>query len=201
MVDERVELVEAMKTLVILGMTNPRGGNGSIRVESSRILITPSGLAKHRLTIEDLVEYDLETGQYTGKYRPSIEVNAHAQIYKRIPEAKAVLHAHTPLALALTDIGLENWWLAGPLEVKYSVGNVSIAKPAEPGTLELALNIAEEVEKGANLVIVPMHGVFAWGTSVHSALDAIVTLEETAKYVFTRKVLESLKGITRILSR
>jgi ribulose-5-phosphate 4-epimerase/fuculose-1-phosphate aldolase len=195
--DEREELVEALKLLVYLGMTNPRGGNGSIKLDDRRILVTPSGIAKHRLTVNMLVEYDLKTGKYRGQYRPSIEVNAHALLYEKEPGARAILHAHTPCTLALTDLGLDSWWKAGLVEVEYSVGKVGIADPAPPGTLELATNIAEKVEDGARLIIVPRHGVFAWGGSVHEALDAIVTLEETAKYVVTRTVLETIKNLSR----
>ncbi len=198
---EKLALIDAMRTLVLLGMTNPRGGNGSIRLNDKWILVTPSGLAKHRLSVGDLVEYNMETGEYKGKHKPSIEVHAHAEIYRRIPSATAILHAHTPYALALTDVGLDKWWLAGPIEVKYSVGNVSIAKPADPGTVELAMNIVEEASKGANLIIVPMHGVFAWGSSVDSALDSVITLEETARYVFVRRMIESTRSIIKLLPK
>ena len=195
--DERIELIDAMKTLVYLRMTNPRGGNGSIRLDDEWILVTPSGVAKHRLEPEDLVEYNIKTGKHRGRHKPSIEVQAHALIYLKNPSAKAVLHAHTPYTLALTDIGLDNWWKAGLVEIKYSVGEVAVAHPAEPGTLELAENIADLIAGGANIVIVPRHGVFAWGRKVHEALDIIVSLEEAAEYVFVRTVLDTLKTMSR----
>ncbi len=198
--DEADILIDSMKLLVLMGLTNPRGGNGSIRVSDENILITPSGIPKHLLRKEDLVLYNIMKNTYTGKYRPSIEVHAHSMTYKVRKDVNAVLHAHLPLATALTDSGLNNWWLAGTVEAKYSVGEVYIATQAEPGSLELAMNIAEGFSKGARIVIIPQHGVFAAGRNVAEALDALIALESTAKYVLTVTLIESIKSIRRKLT-
>lgn len=190
---EKEVLVEAMRLLVYLGLTNPKGGNGSIRVDEYRFFITPSGKAKHRLSVEDLVLYDFSNNTYHGNYKPSIEVYAHAKIYEANPEAKAILHAHTPLSLALIDAGLKDWWVDTTIEIEYSVGKVYIAEPAPPGSTELAVNIAKGVKEGAKVIVVPRHGVFAWGKNVDDALDAIIAFESTAKYVVVKKMFEDKK--------
>ncbi|ADI32395.1 class II aldolase/adducin family protein [Staphylothermus hellenicus DSM 12710] len=188
-------LIHSMKLLVSLGYTNPKGGNGSIRVDDRRILITPSGIPKHLLKTDDLVLYDIINNSYIGKYKPSIEVNAHAKTYRVRNDIHAILHAHLPLATSLTDIGLENWWLAGTVEAEYSLGKVYVSEYAPPGSLELAEKIAEGFRAGAKIVIVPRHGVFAGGKDVADALDSIIALESTAKYVYVKVVVEELRNI------
>lgn len=193
--DEAEMLVHSMKLLVSLGYTNPKGGNGSIRVDDHHILITPSSIPKHLLRTDDLVLYDIVNNSYTGKYKPSIEVNAHVKTYRVRNDIHAILHAHLPLATSLTDIGLENWWLAGTVEAEYSLEKVYVSEYAPPGSIELAEKIAEGFRSGAKIVIIPKHGVFAGGKDVADALDAIIALESTAKYVYVKLVVEELRNI------
>ncbi len=190
-IDEAYRLVDAMKLLILLGMCNPRGGNGSVRIKN-KMLITPSGLAKHNLGVEDLVIYDLETGEIGGRYKPSIELYVHALTYEKRRDIRAILHGHPPYTLALTDLGLSDWWKTGLVEVEYSVGRVVVATPYPPGSRELAEEVSNRFAERARIVIVPKHGVFAGSRDVYEALDAIVALEETAKYVFVSRVMEKL---------
>ena len=186
-------LVEAMKILFQQGLINPRGGNGSVRISEYEILITPSGLPKYMLTPSDLVRYNIIENKYSGPYRPSIEVMTHAKIYLEREDAKAVLHAHPPLTIALVDHGFKDWWKTELVEAEFSVEEVHIAKPAPPGTPQLAENVGKCVAEGAKIVIVPKHGVFAWGSTVWAALDAIMALEYTAKYFLIRMMLSKFK--------
>jgi len=185
-------LIEAMKTLFEHGLINPRGGNGSVRIDDYEILITPSGLPKYKLSPSDLVKYNILDNTYIGVYKPSIEVHTHAKIYSISEEAQAVLHAHPPLTIALTDHGFRDWWKTELVEAEFSVEEVYIAKPAPPGTVELANNIADCMNKGARIIIVPKHGVFAWGFSVWEALDAIMALEYIAKYFIVSRIVDKL---------
>ncbi len=182
------ELINAMKYLVEHNLVNPRGGNGSVRV-NNYIWITPSGVLKNNLDIKDLIVYDVERNVFIGYKKPSIEFNMHKLIYLNIDYVNAILHAHPPLSTALCDVlGLR--WLNETLsEVKYSVGKASIAVPAEPGTLELANNVLDEVRKGSRVVVIPIHGVVAVGRNIGEALDAIVSLEESAKYYIVKNLL------------
>ncbi len=191
MADELYEpylLIDTMRFLVEKRLTNPRGGNGSIR-RGSLVWLTPSGIPKHMLRIGDLVVYDLDRNTYMGLWKPSIEINAHIMIYREIREAKAVLHAHPPISTALADaMGIE--WLNHVFsEIRYSVGRVSICRPAPPGTLELANNILEEVLNGSRLIVIPRHGVIAWGENMGVALDAIVAFEDAAKYYIVKRII------------
>ncbi len=198
--DDAQALVDAMKTLVEKGITNPRGGNGSFR-RGSYVWITPSGLPKHRLAPTDLVVYDLERGVAMGFHKPSIEIHAHLAIYRVVSEARAVLHAHAPFSTALCDLGLGEWWRGALSEIEYSVGSVYIADPAPPGSQKLAENIGRGAATGARLIVVPRHGLFAWGRSVYEALDAIIAFEDSAKYVAVKSIIEYLRALEAVMRR
>ncbi|MCD6301296.1 MAG: class II aldolase/adducin family protein [Staphylothermus sp.] len=194
--DKAELLIEAMKLLVQMGLTNPKGGNASIRISENEILITPSGYPKHLLRPEVLVVYNIDTGEYLGTYKPSIEVNAHRLIYLNRRDVKVVIHAHAPLSTALVDAGLDKWWETGTVESNYSLGKVSIASEAPPGSLELAKNVADKA-RYSKIVIVPRHGVFALGKDVEDALDAIISLEMTAKYFLVKTLITKINCIQK----
>ncbi|WP_440059057.1 class II aldolase/adducin family protein [Thermogladius sp. 4427co] len=194
--EPREKLVNAMRELFFLGLINPRGGNGSVYLGEGWIAITPSGVGKQWLKPEELVLLNIETGELKGSLKPSIEVNAHVLTYKKINRARSVLHAHPPVTLALTDLFHDRdvwrpgrWWETGLIEVEYSVGKAEIAHPYPPGSVELANEVSDKFASGARLVIVPKHGVFAWGESVEEAMDAIVAIELVAKYVAVKSQL------------
>ncbi len=183
--EERKTIVDVMRTLVMLGLTNPKGGNASIRVGNT-VLLTPSAIPKHKLKPEDIVVYDMLTGKYIGKHRASIECNAHLMIYKNISEARAVLHAHTPISLALVDAGID-LNQEKTVETEYSIGRICITEEAPPGSLELAIKVAE-IAKTCRTIIVPRHGVFVWGSNIYDALDTIISLESMAKYYIVKRL-------------
>lgn len=185
------KLVESMKQLFFLGLINPRGGNGSVKVSDKYVAVTPSGLGKQWLTVEDLVICEISSGEIVkGDHRPTVELGVHLGIYRAITEARAVLHAHPPIALALFDTGLPEWWNQPLVEVSYSVGKVSVVEERPPGSLELANAVVEAVKRvRSRIVAVPHHGVFAWGRSIEEALDSIVALETVAKYVVVKTLL------------
>jgi len=186
-------LVEAMKIMFDRELINLRGGNGSVRLDERRILITPSGLPKNKLKPGDLVLYDIVSGTYTGIHKPSIEAVVHAKIYTKNSSVGAILHAHPPLTLALTTAGASEWWNADLVEVQYSIGSVEVVEPAPPGSQELADRVAEAVSRGARVVIVPKHGVFACAATVWETLDAIIALEDVAKYMVAVLMLRKFR--------
>lgn len=86
------------------GMSDTRlsvgtAGNVSIRTPDG-MLITPSGLAPHHCSPEDMSHVALD-GSTTGRLAPSSEWRMHRDIYTARPEIHAILHAHAPFATAL----------------------------------------------------------------------------------------------------
>lgn len=175
------ELIDAMNFLVNNMLTNPRGGNGSVRV-GDYVWITPSGKPKNMLKLEDLVVYDLSANVFRTSLKPSIEYRIHIMTYKKLPEARSVIHAHIPMATSLTTTKGISWVYKTFSEIEYSTGKINVVEPAPPGSRELAERVVNAFSKTVRTVIVPRHGVFTWGKSVWEAVDSVYSLEMAARY-------------------
>lgn len=187
------DLVNAMKLLVYLGLNSVLSGNGSVRLSEYEFLITPSGLPKHLLSERDLVRCSIVGDTYIGLHKPSVEVNIHKCIYSACNRARAIIHAHPIHTILLVDKGLVNWWETSLVESKYSIGKPIVVKPAEPGSIDLARNICKHVGEGYDTLIVPRHGVFAWSRDIWRAVEAIVAIEQIAKYYLYGKLVDTVQ--------
>ncbi len=97
------------RQLAAQGLIAGRDGNLSVRLDPSRVLVTPSGFIKSQSTATDMVEIDLATGQRTrgarGSRKPTSELDLHLQILRHRPDVRAVVHAHPPTATAFAVAG------------------------------------------------------------------------------------------------
>lgn len=190
----RFELLHPADQLVLMmnriyqgGMTTTSGGNLSILDDNGDIWITPSGVDKGTLTRGDMLRVTPD-GKVHGQHKPSVELPFHATIYKRRPDLRAVLHAHPPALVAfsvarvLPDVRL----VAGPYR---TLGDITMAPYAVPGSQELGDNIAAEFEKGFNVVVLENHGVVIGAEDMFHAFMKFETLETTAELeIYARKL-------------
>src|SRR5690606_7107097 len=95
------ELIEAGRVLYERGMVPATSGNLSARLSDGSIAITVSGRHKGRLKPEDIMRVDAE-GKSLDDRKPSAETLLHTQVYRRIPDAGAVLHPHSVNATLLS---------------------------------------------------------------------------------------------------
>jgi L-fuculose-phosphate aldolase len=93
------EIVESCKFLNSSGLCFGASGNISVRYHDS-ILISPSGRAYSTMSPTDVVEID-QNGLYADDRKPSSEWRLHTSIYKNFKSAMAVVHTHSPYAVAL----------------------------------------------------------------------------------------------------
>ena len=197
----RSALVDAMKILHSRRLLNLRGGNASaiFRVGDSGavfVYITPSGVSKHRLKPEDIAVMNLEGYVYEGN--PSSEYKMHLEVYKARSDARAVIHAHNPLAVfAYTSGGSIHASLLG-VEAEYYLGGcVESISEYKPGSIELARAVAKASED-CDVVVIKRHGVVAIGTSddpveaIYEAVDKLEVLEDIAFVSILNKLLRSL---------
>ena len=97
------DIVKACKLLYEQGLIGLYDGNISVKL-NDLIIITPSGIPKPMLNINDLVIVD-ENGQViSGKFKPSVEVRMHLGIYKAINKCRAVVHTHNPTVILLSKL-------------------------------------------------------------------------------------------------
>ena len=78
----------------------------SIRLDASRLLVTPSGRRKDELEPDDLVvirtDHETEEARSRSGFRPTSDLAIHLAIHAARPDIAAVAHAHLPSAMALT---------------------------------------------------------------------------------------------------
>src|SRR6185312_625873 len=94
------EICAVGKKLWMRQFVDGNGGNISYRIGPNEVLCTPTMVSKYDLTPEILCLVDLEGNQIAGVRPQTSELLLHLEIYKAVPQAKAVVHCHPPYATA-----------------------------------------------------------------------------------------------------
>lgn len=174
----KTEMIKYLISLVERGFVTGIGGNISARLpESNEVWITPSGLYKPRLKLEDLVKIDLDGKTLEGMFKPTMEWRFHTAIYKKRSDVNAIVHTHNPVATGLALAGVR----IKPITVEAALilARVPIIPFAYPGTKELGDLVGESI-MGNRLVILQNHGVIGVGYDLTEAVSAVEILEECA---------------------
>jgi L-fuculose-phosphate aldolase len=170
------EIVATAKAMDAAGFAPTKSGNVSARLAEG-FLITPSGLPYAGMKPEDLVEMS-PAGEVRGEGKASSEWPFHAAIYAARPDARAIVHTHSPRATALasTRRGIPAFHymiaMAGGHDVR-------CAEYATFGTPELAANAVRALE-GRKAVLLANHGVIALGASLAGAWAIAFEVENLA---------------------
>ncbi len=143
------------------------GGNISYRIGPNEVLCTPTLVSKYDLTPDDIGLTDLEGVQIAGAKPRTSELLLHLEIYKAVPEAKAVVHCHPPHATAYAITGRVPPNLIIP-EFEVFVGKVAVSPYETPGTKAFAETVLPYV-KTHNTVLLSNHGIVCWADTVTHA--------------------------------
>ena len=161
------EIVEIGRKLWGRQYVDGNGGNISARVSDQYILCTPTLLSKGDLRKEDLTLVDLNNRRVCGNRPHTSEILLHLEIYKTVPQAKAVIHCHPPYATAFAVAGIIPRGSLVP-EQEVFVGPVALAPYETPGTLAFARTIHPFAKKH-NTILLANHGVVCWADTVTHA--------------------------------
>ena len=135
----RLEVIKHAKMLNSKKLSALRSGNISVRYKDG-FLITPSGAKYSTLKSKDIVFVSLKGKFDEKKGIPSSEWRFHQDIYKDKIEAKAIVHAHSNYATAISTHG--KGIPAFHYMVAMAGGNdIRCAKYATYGTRKLSKNI------------------------------------------------------------
>lgn len=172
-------LVANLQRLYDYGMTTTSGGNISIKDNEGNIWITPSGIDKGTLRPDDIMMVKPD-GTVIGKHRPSVELPFHKAVYSLRPDAKSVLHAHSPALVAFSLVGRcpDTNLIPGTADI---CGKVAFSKYDIPGSKTLGEIISAEFAKGADCVMMENHGAVVCGESVEQAFKRFETLDFIAR--------------------
>jgi L-fuculose-phosphate aldolase len=143
------------------------GGNISARVSEDYVVCTPTLLSKGDLRVEDLALVDLENRRICGQRSHTSELLLHLEIYKTVPQAKAVIHCHPPYATAHAVAGVVPIGNLVP-EQEVFIGPVAFSPYETPGTPEFARTV-RPLAKDHNTILLANHGVVCWADTVTHA--------------------------------
>ena len=175
----REQICEVGRLLYDRGYVVSNDGNISVRVEPDRVLVTPSGVGKGRMTPEMLVLCDVAGNHIEGARHASSESKMHLMVYRERPDVGAVVHAHPPYstACAICRRPLTERYLT---EVVSGLGEVPVTEFAMPSTDEVPESVRPFVHSH-NAVLLANHGSLAWGATLWQAFDRLETVEQTAR--------------------
>lgn len=199
----RREIVEIGRWIHRQGFVAAYDGNISARLDSHRILSTPTTISKGMMEPDDLVVVDYEGKKITGRRNVTSEIAMHLLIYKRRPDVNGIVHAHPPTATGYAAAGLSlNKALVS--EVVLSLGCIPLARYGTPGTPELTEALVPLVSS-YDAILMANHGVVTYGPDLLRAYFKMETVEHFAKIslvteLLGRQVLLSEADVDKLLA-
>jgi L-fuculose-phosphate aldolase len=185
--DAADRIIRAGRRLGARGLISAGEGNISVRLDADRLLVTPSGLRKDELAVDDLVVVwldhpDREATSRSG-HGPTSDLAIHLAVYAARPDIGAISHAHLPAAMGLT--------LAGEVPDPAALPETALLLPrlpflslGIPGSAELAARVAAALsepndppEPLAPAVLLERHGAVAVGRDPDHAVDRLELVE------------------------
>lgn len=152
-----------------------QGTSGNVSARSpDGFLITPSGRDMTGLGAADVVPVAMDGGAPEGM-KPSSEWRFHRDIYAAFPEAGAIVHAHSPFAVALACLRRD----VPPFHYMVAMAggtDIRCARYATFGTQALSDAVLEALQD-RRACLMANHGLVAWGKSLGGALALALEVE------------------------
>lgn len=181
-----VDLVEA--GLVVLTW----GNASAVDRKSGVVVIKPSGVAYDEMRPEHMVAVSLEDGAVIeGELRPSSDTPTHLHLYRELPTIGAVVHTHSRHAVSWAQAE-RDLPCFGTTHADHFHGAVPVTRRMRPDEIREAYErntgaVIVETFRSRGIepadvpaVLVASHGPFAWGETVHAAVENAVALEAIA---------------------
>ena len=182
------EMCEVARKCYERGWTAGTGGNFSVR-DQQVVWQSPSGVDKGSLKPRSFLPVQLQSGQVCEKSlgKVSLELPVHLGLYRLFPEARAVVHAHTPALIKLTNQNDKELKFVNQ-EMQKSIGGKSPFDictlpvcenlvPAEFGKFSDPEYLRSRVSQEFPMVILKGHGAYVYGISPMHALRFLEGIE------------------------
>jgi len=194
----KTDVIRYSKKLNITNLSALRSGNISVRAKEKGVdgfYITPSGMKYSSLKAKDIVFVSLKGIFDKKKNKPSSEWRFHQDIYVNKKKAKAIVHAHSTCATAVSshqkNIPAFHYMVAvaGGEDLKCT-------KYATFGTKQLSKNIIKAL-KNRSACLIANHGQVAFGDNLEKAFELAQEIENIChQYINALRI-----GIPKILSK
>ena len=167
-------LIRLGQRLYDRGWLPATSGNLSARV-GDRVLSTGSGVDKGAMLPADLVWTDREGRVLAGSRPTSAELALHLLLYRLLPDARCVLHAHSPAATLCArrflDQGhaspmiLSGWEIQKAIEgVRSHTDTLRLPVVANDQDVpRLAAAVERVLSPMSHAWLIAGHGIYAWG--------------------------------------
>lgn len=188
---------EIIKTAIMLHHKNMLAacdGNISYRYDDSTILITPSGKPKFLLAEDDIAVVDIDGNVITGK--PSSEMLMHLEVYRMRADARAVIHAHPPTAVAYSIAHPDADEVPGKSfsELILAVGKLPIVPFQMPASMEMGTALHPFIENH-KVMVLARHGALSFGEDLIEAYNGMERLEHSCEILLKA---ESFGAVTEL---
>ena len=191
------QIIKYSKKLNSTNLSALRSGNISARAREKGkdgFYITPSGMRYDDLKPKNIVFVTLD-GRFEKNKKPSSEWRFHQDIYVNKKEAKAIVHAHSTCATAVSthqkSIPAFHYMVAvaGGEDIKCT-------KYATFGTRQLSKNILSAL-KNRSACLIGNHGQIAFAENLEKAFELAQEVENIChQYINALRI-----GIPKILSK
>jgi L-fuculose-phosphate aldolase len=184
---EREEMCQVAQIMFDRKLTNAAGGNISVRMNEEHVIMTPSLMSEEyfcRLRPEQILVTTLDGEIIEGEGKITRESNMHLGIYKNLPDANCVLHAHPKETMVYISLAEE---LPSATEATDKFGEVKVLPYAKSCSEELA-NIAieyfktreEELKKHGLIALLRRHGIVIVDKDLKTAFNGLERTETNA---------------------
>lgn len=188
------EICEIGKRLYLRGMVAANDGNISCRLSDGCFMVTPTGVSKGYMSVEDMCILNAN-GEWISGAKPTSESKMHLAIFRERSDISCCVHAHPKCITAFSCTKTPFDASALP-EAVLGLGKVITAPYAAPSTLELAKNAAEAARQ-TEVIILSRHGAITLGKTPTDALFKMESLEHCAHTLIYAKLL----GVPTALSQ
>ncbi len=191
-------LADTTRHLYDLGWMRGTSGNVSVRasVEPPRLLVSASGIAKHRAAVEHAVVTDEHGIAVVGQvHRPSAEAKVHAAIIAEAG-AGAVVHVHamaSVLAAARWPSGVEMRGVEQLKGLGRSAEGEVVRIPVVANSQDmddLSERVRRALDPATPVVLVADHGMYVWGDDLEDAANRT----ESADWLLQLALVDPILG-------
>ncbi len=207
------EMVEVCRRAGELGFGAASGGNVSYRVEEDVILITPTGIVKRKIELEDIciVNTKGEAIYIPEGRKPTGEMFMHLHILERRKDVKGIMHAHPPvlIGMSLSEKGRAMMRLPLLPEAMTQLGPVYTIPYVMPNGKELGYSFDPYIMK-SNAFIMANHGCLVCSSNgVLDTVESVQVMESMAKSLLANRAVgedirtlgkEEIDGLDSLLS-
>jgi L-fuculose-phosphate aldolase len=199
----RFKVIKYAKMLNSKKLSALRSGNISVRYKNG-FLITPSGKKYSLLKNKDIVFVSFKGKFDIKKGIPSSEWRFHQDIYLNKKDAKAIVHAHSNCATAISAHG--KIIPAFHYMVAMAGGNdIKCAKYATYGTRKLSKNILKAL-RNRSACLIGNHGQIVFSEDLAKAFELAEEVENLSnQYINALKIgkpkILSSKEMNKVLSK